>query len=216
MYSPDEQSSNRILVIDDNPDIHQDFRTVLLEPQSNVTLDDLEKELFGSTNPKAVPLQPEYVLDFASQGPEGVALVEASLAENRPFALAFVDMRMPPGWDGMETIENLWQVDPRIQVVICTAYSDYGQLDIVERLGRSDNLLILKKPFDAEEVAQLACALVTKREMTRIAQMTMVQLENLLAERTEAMARAQFRDGETQLRLKKMEKKMDRVGLDNP
>ncbi len=208
MFSQNDQRSNRILVIDDNLDIHQDFKTVLLGSAANAALDSLEKDIFGQDQDQSGKNTPEYELDFAAQGADGLALVETGLAENRPFALAFVDMRMPPGWDGLETIEKLWQADPRLQIVICTAYSDYSQLEIVKRLGRSDNLLILKKPFDPEEVVQMACALVTKREMTRIAQMTLQQMENLVAERTEALARAQFHDGETRLKMDKMQEKL--------
>jgi DNA-binding NarL/FixJ family response regulator len=73
--------------------------------------------------------------------------------------LAFVDGRMPPGWDGIETIRHLWQECPDIQVVLCTAYSDYSWQDIRRVLGESDSLLILKKPFDNVEVLQLSHAL---------------------------------------------------------
>jgi CheY-like chemotaxis protein len=208
MFSQNDQRSRRILVIDDNQDIHEDFKTVLMGAATNTTLDSLENDIFGSDQDQSGNITQEYELDFASQGADGLALVEAGLAANRPFALAFVDMRMPPGWDGLETIERLWQADPRLQIVICTAYSDYSQLDIVNRLGHSDNLLILKKPFDPEEVVQMACALVTKREMTRMAQMTLQQMENLVAERTEALARAQFHDGETRLKMEKMQDRL--------
>lgn len=212
MFSQAEQYSNRILIIDDNLEIHTDFKTVLTGTTANSTLDALENDLFGQEQSDSKGQKNNYELSFAAQGEEGLALVEAGLAENRAFALAFVDMRMPPGWDGLETIERLWQVDSRLQVVICTAYSDYSQLDIVKRLGCSDNLLILKKPFDPEEVVQMASTLVTKREMTRIAQMTLQQLENLVAERTEALARAQFHDGETRLKMKKLQAKLDSSG----
>jgi len=209
MFSGMKQFSNRILIIDDNLDIHDDFKTVLLGPDANSALDALENDLFGQKQNESNPDEIHYELDFASQGQEGLAMVEAGLAENRAFALAFVDMRMPPGWDGLQTIEKLWQADPQLQIVICTAFSDYSQLDIVKRLGRSDSLLILKKPFDPEEVVQMASALVAKREMTRKAQITLQQLENLVAERTEALARAQFNDGETRLKMNKLQKKLN-------
>jgi DNA-binding NarL/FixJ family response regulator len=68
--------------------------------------------------------------------------------------MAFVDMRMPPGWDGLETIERLWAVDPDVQVVICSAHSDRNWTDVVARLNNSDKLLVVKKPFEAIEVMQ--------------------------------------------------------------
>ena len=73
-----------------------------------------------------------------------------------------VDVRMPPGWDGIETTQKLWEVDPDLQVVICSAYSDYSWDEIIAKLGNSDRLLFLKKPFDAMEILQLANALTEK------------------------------------------------------
>ena len=89
-------------------------------------------------------------------------MLREAVATGRPYALAFVDMRMPPGWDGIRTITELWRWDPNVQVVICTAYSDHSWAEIVARLGVRDNLLILKKPFEAIEVGQLAYALTEK------------------------------------------------------
>lgn len=211
MSSAANTPSNRILVIDDNPDIHADFRTVLTGEKINATLDALENELFGGNQPDVAAECPDYELEFALQGREGLDKLLAGMAAGRPFAVAFVDMRMPPGWDGLETIQNLWQADPGLQVVICTAYSDHSQREIVATLGRRDNLLILKKPFDPEEVAQLACAMVTKREMTRLANMTLQQLENLVAERTEALARAQFHDSETRRKMEKLSRRYEEM-----
>ena len=82
--------------------------------------------------------------------------------QGRPYAMAFVDMRMPPGWDGVETIEHLWSVDPALQVVICTAYSDHQWDQVTRRLRHSEKLLILRKPFDMIEVKQLADSLTHK------------------------------------------------------
>ncbi len=71
-------------------------------------------------------------------------------------------MRMPPGWDGVQTIQRLWEVDPNVQVVICTAYSDYSWEEISKKLGLTDRLLILKKPFDPVEITQIATSLSEK------------------------------------------------------
>ena len=70
-------------------------------------------------------------------------MVHQATAAGNPYALAFVDVRMPPGWDGIETIDRLWQTDPNLHVVICTPYSDYSWERMEERLGRSDRLFIL-------------------------------------------------------------------------
>jgi PAS domain S-box-containing protein len=91
-----------------------------------------------------------------------------------------VDMRMPPGWDGLETIRRLWQVYPELEVVICTAYSDHSWHQIQQTLGTNERLLILKKPFDKVEVEQLALALTEKWNLRRLAYLRTQNLEELV------------------------------------
>ena len=178
---------HRILVIDDDPDIHRDFKTILLEEQANKKLDSCSAKLFGRSACKSTPKN-KYELDFASQGKEGHEKIKQALSQNRPYELAFVDMRMPPGWDGLVTIEHIWKTDPNVQVVICTAHSDHSWEEIGQRLGRSENLLILKKPFDSAEVAQLAATLTEKWTLAKRASMKMDQLEQMVKERTHELA----------------------------
>ena len=129
-------------------------------------------------------------MDSAYQGAEAADKVKASLLSELPYALAFVDMRMPPGWDGVETVEHLWQEDPQLQVVICTAYSDYSWTEVLTRLDVRDRLLILKKPFDAIEIYQFASALTAKWEMTKQAAFKMTRLEEAVEERTRELSNA--------------------------
>ncbi|HUV67422.1 MAG TPA: ATP-binding protein [Sedimentisphaerales bacterium] len=180
--------AHRILVIDDNPSIHKDFQTILVEEEESTTLSALRTEVFGDSSREPAN-KSVYDLEFASQGKEGCEKVKQACSENRPYELAFVDMRMPPGWDGLKTIEHIWETDPNIQVVICTAYSDYSWGEISERLGRSENLLILKKPFDSAEVAQLASALTEKWILARRASLKTEQLEQMVKERTNELTR---------------------------
>ncbi|MEQ1503641.1 MAG: EAL domain-containing protein [Myxococcota bacterium] len=186
------EPNRRILVIDDTRSIHQDFRKILERPdRQGSALDSLEAELFGEAPAESV--QVAYELDSAYSGEEGCQRVREALAEGRRYSLAFVDMRMPPGWDGVQTIEHLWEVDPDIQVVICTAYSDYSWEDILRRFGASDRLLILKKPFDTAEVCQLACALTEKWRLTRHAHLKLSQLSSMVAEQTTDLRSANHR-----------------------
>jgi len=184
MSNAEKEMTHRILVIDDNPSIHKDFQTILLEEEESETLNALRDEVFGNKS-NTNTSKSVYELDFASQGKEGCEKIKQACSEDRPYELTFVDMRMPPGWDGLKTIEHIWRVDPNIQVVICTAYSDYSWGEITERLGKSENLLILKKPFDSAEVAQLASALTEKWVLARQASLKMSQLEQMVKERTE-------------------------------
>jgi CheY-like chemotaxis protein len=159
--SPHLPENRRILIVDDNEDIHDDFRRILSPNQDTSALDALEATLLGETT-DAAPPTPSFELTSAHQGAEALAKVQKALADGAPYALAFIDVRMPPGWDGIETLARLWREDPRLQAVICSAYSDYSWEAISARLGQTDRLLVLKKPFDPVEVRQMACALVEK------------------------------------------------------
>lgn len=167
--------SHRILVIDDNTSIHEDFSKILEKPQNlGDELQDMEAQLFGSETKTVLPAV--FEMDCTSQGKEGLRLVQQAVLDGRPYSLAFVDFRMPPGWDGVTTIQHLWQESPELQIVLCTAYADYSWQDIRRNLGETDSLLILKKPFDNVEVLQLAHALTRKWELNREIQGRLNQL----------------------------------------
>ena len=180
------ERNRRVLIVDDNRAIHDDFRKIL-RVRPNTAVSDLETELFGAEPPPALAFE----LDSAYQGADGVELVRAALATGRPYALAVVDMRMPPGIDGLHTIARMWEIDPDLQVVICTAYSDASWQDLIRRFGATDRLLILKKPFDLAEVCQLALALTQKWELAREARMRMAELVQSRAELAASLALAQ-------------------------
>jgi two-component system NtrC family sensor kinase len=168
----------RILLVDDNPAIHEDYRKILADGARDSGLVDLEAELFGAS--EVAPAGPSYELDSAYQGREALDKVRAARAAGKRYAVAFMDVRMPPGWNGVETTRHIWQEDPDLEVVICTAYSDLGWSEIVAQLGRTDRLIILKKPFDAMEVQQLAHALTEKWYLRRQAEMTLNEMKTHL------------------------------------
>ena len=179
--------NQRVLVIDDMPAIHNDFKKILSARAPAGELDQAEAALFGQA-PEA--RQESFETDSAYQGREGLALVEAALRAGRPYAMAFVDMRMPPGWDGVETVERLWQVDPQLQIVICTAYSDHPWEEVLARLDVQDRLLIVKKPFDMIEVSQLARTLTAKWSLARQVEAQLNALEDAVRERTRELEAA--------------------------
>jgi len=171
MHNTSEAGNRRILIVDDNPAIHEDYKKILTSRADNAALDELTALVLGEARTETQLAQ--FELTSAFQGQEGRDLVQRSIDEGSPFAMAFVDMRMPPGWDGLETIQQLWMVDPHLQIVICTAYSDYTWSEIIQRVQHRDRLLILKKPFDNAEVCQLAIALTQKWELERQSQQKM-------------------------------------------
>ena len=176
----------RILIVDDMESIHDDLKKILMPREIDSQLAADEAILFGTAAAPGVAFE----IDSALQGQEGLACVLQAKEEGRPYALAFVDVRMPPGWDGVETIGHLWKTDPDLQIVICTAHSDYNWQDISKCLGISDNFVILKKPFDLIEVSQLAHAMTAKWTSMHQARLRMHELDRLVEERTSELLAA--------------------------
>jgi len=182
-----ELLTHRLLMIDDNPGIHEDYRKILTGCDDTQT-SAAEAALFGEPQPAVS--RPTFDVDSAMQGRDGVELARRALAEGRPYSVAFVDMRMPPGWDGLETIENLWKVDPEIQVVVCSAYSDYDWMELLARLGHSDKLIVIKKPFEPIEILQSASALSHKWQNARTLKRHVEGLERVVTDRTRGLEAA--------------------------
>src|SRR5579863_3847002 len=180
-----ETANHRILIVDDNEAIHADFRKILgLGARAASSLEKSRMALFGEELTEPAREQPAYEIDSAWQGQQALELVRQANRDGRPYAMAFVDVRMPPGWDGVETVQRLWQEYPELEVVICTAYSDYSWEDIVQKFGQCDRFLILKKPFDNIEVRQLAYALTGKWYLEKQAILKVDDLERMVIERT--------------------------------
>ena len=185
----DERANCRILTIDDNASIHEDYRKVLLQRETNTQLDAAESILFGkSPEPSRPNPLPKYQIDSAFQGEQGLELVKKAMANDTPYAVAFVDVRMPPGWDGIETVQRIWEVAPDLPVVLCTAHSDYSWGEIRTKLDRTDQFLILKKPFDPIELQQIAASQVARWHLQKASQRTMDDLEAMVEVRTHEIA----------------------------
>ena len=210
---PSAEHNKRILIIDDNRSIHEDFRKILcpaLSVQASAELDIAEAAFFGDSPAapaSATDTTLRFQVDSAYQGEEGVALARAAQQAGRPYAMAFVDMRMPPGWDGLRTTQELWKICPSMQIVICTAYSDHSWEDLIQHLGHSDRMVILKKPFDAIEAVQLANAFTEKWRLLIESRQRMESLEQAVQART-----AQLEISNDQLRTEIIERR--RIELD--
>jgi two-component system, NtrC family, sensor kinase len=182
-------ANRRILVVDDNLDIQKDFRTILeTVPQTTAAIDAEAELVFGG--PAPIANSSEFEIEMALQGEEALQMVRRACEARRPYAMAFIDMRMPPGWDGLTTISRIWELDTEIQIVICTAYSDRSWEDIQTTLSQRDRWLVLKKPFDKIEVLQLAHALTDKWTLARQAGLHMESLEQMVAARTADLQKA--------------------------
>ena len=150
-------TSNRILLIADNPDSHKKFCKILQSPEE--ILSDFKQATFAKNPNREVH---KYVLDSVHQVEEGFQQIQKSLLRNNPYFLAFIDISTSTGWGGAETIKKILEIDPDIQTVICTAHSDFTSSEIFEKLGLYCPVSILKKPFDSIEVHLLAYSLKEK------------------------------------------------------
>ncbi len=177
--------NNRLLIVDDNPAIHEDFRRILSPSDfGEEALSAAERQLFGEQGERKV-LRPDFQIAFASQGEEGVSLVKNAIEQDRPFAAAIVDVRMPPGIDGIQTVKKLWRVQSDLQIIVCTAYSEYSWEEMVEEVGVSHRLVVLKKPFDPIEVMQLANAMTKKWCFERDNSLRQIDLQSKLMKHAE-------------------------------
>lgn len=177
----------RIMIIDDNIQIQRDFGKILTTVENTVEKGDqglaaAEAAFYGGTGADRPRPAVEFLLDFATQGREGAAKIKVAEATEAPFAVAFVDMRMPPGWDGLETAKQIFAISKDIHIIICTAYSSYSWDEILSGIGFNDRLVILKKPFDPIEVFQLANVMAMKWELKRNSDRNLedLQRKNLL------------------------------------
>jgi CheY-like chemotaxis protein len=175
------EESYRILVVDDNTAIHDDFRKILGTDSATTKLDVEEAALFGG--PAIVP-RTLFNLSFASQGQEAAKLMQTAYQAGQRYSVVFMDVRMPPGWDGIETAVKLWEIDPDLQIVICTAYSDKSWEEMMEKVPNPERLLILKKPFDTIEVLQLAHALTEKWTLLQSSRRNLEEMERTVNLRT--------------------------------
>jgi PAS domain S-box-containing protein len=165
-----QNDNKRILIIDDDHDIWTSYQLVLQpeirdETSSMSQLNALLLEELPQENEVPSEEAPNFELSYASQGQEGYEMVRQAGYDKQPFAIAFVDIRMPPGWDGMETATCIRKFDPNIEIVIVTAYSDRSREEIARAVGTLHKLLFFRKPFDPEELMQVAVSLCDKWNM---------------------------------------------------
>jgi len=204
----------RILIVDDEQNVLDAYRQVLASQQkvaANATrLDTLESKLFQTT--ASTQSRPTFDLCLCRQGPEAVAAIQDSITQNAPFAVAFLDVRMPPGPDGVWTAAQIRALDPLVNIVIVTAYSDLSPAQINQQVQPPDRLLYMQKPFHTHEIQQFALALSAKWQAEKELLATNLHLDQLVQERTkeltlaiEALESSNQKYRETATRLQKTE-----------
>ncbi len=172
----------RILVVDDQVDILEDYMSILspARDEKRDEVDQMEQELFGDYHCKTQVLncEEEHIdVTAVTQGKDAIAAVRTALNDNDPYSVVFMDVRMPPGMDGVRAAHEIRKIDPDVEIVIVTAYSDYNRQEIRDIIAgdrEEENLYYLKKPFHYNEIWEMAHALLRKwslnqkvREKTR-------------------------------------------------
>ncbi len=184
-----EKRNRLILLVDDLEDIHLNYREILSSEKSDVmdALASFDEQFFQEEDSQIFP---SYDLESAFQGEEALECVMKAKEDDAPFAAAFIDVRMPPGIDGIETVKRIWEIDSRIQIILCTAYSDYSWDQIYKIFGNTDQLVLLRKPFDHAEILLLALSMTEKWNLARKAELKMQELDNMVTERTRDLKKA--------------------------
>ncbi len=173
--------------MDDDKQILEEYIQILSCPKNTAESASaaLEAVVFGESAKKTSETD-AYELTTVTQGQEGVKLIREAKENGSPFTLAFIDVRMPPGWDGAETASRIRKIDQDIEIVLVTAYSDIDREEIVKMVGRPEKLLYLKKPFDPDEIKQLALSLTQKWDLEKALKNACQELEKQVEERREA------------------------------
>lgn len=162
----------RILIVDDEPAMHDSYRRSFapVGRADGGALDAMAAELFGDDDdaaPASAEAEMAFELTHAMQGLDGVAAIAQSIRDGDPFAVAFIDVRMPPGIDGKETATRIRKLDPNINLVIVTGFSDFSPIEISKAAGPADKIFYIAKPFEVAEVTQTATALAHRWQVDR-------------------------------------------------
>lgn len=178
----------RILIVDDEDEVREAYLSILKPQKETDDIDDIAASLFseekswvetddladyfGGDDDAEIIVEEDlqtgsYDIDEAVQGREAVEKIRSAIAEKRPYSLMFLDIRMPPGIDGVQAAKEIRELDPHIEIVIMTAYSDYSYEEIVATVGNPDRLLYFHKPFKSSQILQLASTLTQQWYLER-------------------------------------------------
>jgi diguanylate cyclase (GGDEF)-like protein len=194
-------ATNRILVVDDDAAIIREYLRCLgddYEPDSTTTtLSELEKVLFGDDTDDAGAAR--FSVETRSQGEEAVGAVEKAVRTGNAYAIVFLDIRMPPGMDGIEAAKRIRALDPDVNIVIVTGSMNAEVDNLDAEVPPADRIFFFKKPFHAAECRQLAAALCGKWHADMALRRANELLEQRVEERTAALHKLAYYDPVTRL-----------------
>ena len=159
-----DHENNRVLIVDDQKEIHEDFTEMLQPEPLEISGGELAASFLAEESP---PPRRHFELLHARTGEDALAVVRSGKERDLPVALVYIDIRMPPGMDGLETIRRFRQVDRDVEIVIMTAYTDMTLTEIVHGMELLHKVLYIRKPFTREEIQQMTLSLVEKWNIER-------------------------------------------------
>lgn len=153
--------NKKILLIDDQEEILVSLKKLLSGQDSLRDLNNKMKSLIDEFYKEEKQNNEVYDVDTALSGKVGYELIKKAKEEGKPYSVVTIDMRMP-GWDGLKTAGEIRKIDEDIEIIIVTAYTDIKREELVEKIGKPEKLLYLKKPFEREEILQVILSLTLK------------------------------------------------------
>ena len=159
-----EDWNYRVLIVDDQREIHQDFEEMLTPGLTEASTDDLAAAFASESDERCLPA---FELLHTQSGEKAYKVVKTALKANRPIAIAYIDVRMPPGMDGIETTRRIRKIDKNIEIVIMTAYADKSLSEVIHDMALLHKLLYTRKPFAREEIQQMTLSLAEKWNIER-------------------------------------------------
>lgn len=153
--------NRKILLIDDQEEILDSLKKLLAGEDNLANINTKMKSLINDFFKEETKEKEVYDVHTALDGESGYEKVKKAMEQGKPYSLVTIDMRMP-GWDGLKTAQEIRKVDPNIEMIIITAYTDIKREELVNKIGKPEKLLYLKKPFEKEEILQVVLSLTTK------------------------------------------------------
>ncbi len=164
-----EEKSIRVLIADDEPAVLDAYKRIFngsgnAAKSPDKSMSDLRAKLFGNAGSKPKQTHMDFIVEYTQGAEEALEAVRTARETRRPFSMAFLDMRMPPGPDGVWAAREIRAIDPNLDIVMATAYSDVDPREISDQVPPVDKIFYVQKPFHPYEVRQLALALGRKSE----------------------------------------------------
>ena len=161
MYTVQDQDYIRVLVADDDENVLDCYREAFGDDDHTdqmKMLDALAAELFDADD--NIENHPKFDIVACNQGDDAIKVAEAAREQGEPFDVVILDVRMPPGIDGVEAGSQIRQLDPDVEIVFVTGYSDIAFEELQRRVPPPMHLHYFNKPLSFTQLAEDVVSMV--------------------------------------------------------